>query len=60
MTRSCKDCPDRYVGCHAQCPDYKAMVERNRKIQEARHKRVEEESFYRAVRYNNKPKGRWK
>lgn len=59
MARTCKDCPDRYVGCHAKCSDYKAMVEQNRKTQEARRKRIEEDRFYRAVHSHNNAKGRW-
>lgn len=24
MTNSCKDCPNRHVGCHGECEKYKA------------------------------------
>ena len=34
----CKDCPDRYLGCHDRCtkPEYLAARERQRKIREGR------------------------
>lgn len=25
MNAPCKDCPDRYVGCHSQCEKYQAF-----------------------------------
>jgi hypothetical protein len=56
----CKDCKIRYVGCHAKCSDYKAAAEQNRKIQEARYKRIDEDRFYRTVHSHNNPKGRWR
>ena len=26
--KTCKDCKDRYVGCHSNCDDYKKYSER--------------------------------
>lgn len=31
MTCKCKDCTDRYVGCHSTCEDYKKFQEENEK-----------------------------
>lgn len=54
MARSCKGCPDRFVGpdenghwttCHATCPDYAKIVERSRRISEARRKDHNERNF---------------
>lgn len=54
MPKECIDCPDRFVGkdengrwttCHATCPIYKAMEERNKRIQDARLRAREIRSF---------------
>lgn len=39
---SCKDCKDRYVGCHSKCSTYKAEKERlnNKREWEKNHKNV--------------------
>ena len=42
----CKDCKKRYLGCHSICPDYKEMVEENKKISEKRSKVVEQKQFW--------------
>lgn len=34
MRSPCKNCPRRNVGCHIQCPQYKAYTEDNTKIRE--------------------------
>ncbi len=31
---TCKDCPNRHVGCHATCPDYAAFKLEQEKIKE--------------------------
>lgn len=40
MSVSCKDCKDRYVGCHSKCEKYaqfkQEIAERKRKQQEGR------------------------
>ena len=33
---ACKDCTKRYVGCHAECEEYKDFVTRNEKIKQQR------------------------
>ncbi len=30
----CKGCKDRFVGCHASCPGYKAFKDENERIRE--------------------------
>ena len=43
----CKNCPDRYVGCHSQCESYKMFRKlkdiENREIREG--KRLEKASY---------------
>mgnify|MGYP000125669963 CR=1 FL=1 len=34
MLSPCKNCPCRFVGCHIQCPQYKAYTEDNTAIRE--------------------------
>lgn len=34
MRSPCKNCPCRFVGCHIQCPQYKAYTEDNTAIRE--------------------------
>lgn len=34
MLSPCKNCSRRFVGCHIQCPQYKAYVEDNTAIRE--------------------------
>lgn len=36
MTNSCKDCPDRHIGCHGECEKYKAYCA---KLEEERQRR---------------------
>ena len=35
--RSCKDCTDRFPGCHDRCERYKADKEANEAVKQARH-----------------------
>lgn len=35
MTCKCKNCTDRYVGCHSTCEDYKKFQEENEKAKKA-------------------------
>lgn len=35
MTCKCKDCTDRYVGCHSTCESYKQYQEENEKARKA-------------------------
>lgn len=32
--KSCKNCPDRYVGCHSICEKYLKEVEENKRLKE--------------------------
>ena len=59
MAKSCKDCPDRFVGCHSTCPDYLEQTRKNEEIRKARQKKNDEETFYRIARSHNRAKGRW-
>jgi hypothetical protein len=34
--KTCKDCPDRVVGCHSSCEGYLHRVQRNKVIAENR------------------------
>lgn len=34
MRSPCQNCPCRFVGCHVQCPQYKAYTEDNTAIRE--------------------------
>lgn len=36
---SCKDCPDRYVGCHSSCIKYKEEKEAYERIKDEEHKK---------------------
>ena len=40
MSEPCKNCPDRYLGCHSNCDNYKKfkeeIAERKRKQQRGR------------------------
>ena len=31
---ACKDCTERYVGCHSDCDKYKDFLKRNEKIKQ--------------------------
>lgn len=35
---SCKDCPDRHVGCHSTCIKYKEEKEAYERIKDREHK----------------------
>lgn len=35
--RSCKDCTDRFPGCHDRCERYKADKAANEAVKQARH-----------------------
>lgn len=30
--KNCKDCTERFVGCHSSCPDYAARREKSEKL----------------------------
>ena len=50
---TCKDCKDRYSGCHSKCPDYiNAKAEYDRQKAEIEEKRRADNIFssYRAAR----------
>lgn len=36
----CKDCPNRHIGCHIDCPDYNAekALDEKRKKEELKHR----------------------
>jgi hypothetical protein len=55
--KSCLNCPDRKLHCHATCEHHLARTERNKKMNEARRKAVDEESFHRTVHSHNRGKG---
>lgn len=38
MKSPCKDCPDRYVGCHDRCSKYLAYKAEREMIRETLHK----------------------
>lgn len=38
----CKDCKDRYVGCHADCERYARQKAELRRVKEARDKYIRE------------------
>lgn len=50
--KSCKDCIDRFVGCHSMCEYY---IERSKKREEERTKRLYAfDTFYDPLLYNRK------
>ena len=52
MKVPCKDCPNRYVGCHSKCEAYKEF---NRHCEEQREKRLKESAELEAkLEYNRK------
>lgn len=52
MIYSCKDCTERYVGCHATCPTYNHDREKQDKLR-AKIMR-EKEGWYAAVDHQQK------
>ena len=34
--KTCKDCPDRIIGCHSTCDGYKSRCEEQKRINETR------------------------
>ena len=57
--KSCFNCPDRELHCHATCEFHARRCEKNKQIRDARRKATDEESFHRTVHSHNRGKGRW-
>jgi hypothetical protein len=55
--KSCLNCPDRKLHCHATCEHHLKRVAKNEQIRKARRKAVDEESFHRTVHSHNRGKG---
>lgn len=45
-TPPCKGCEDRYVGCHAKCPDYKDFKNYTNEVRQRRKEKRDLDSFY--------------
>ena len=54
----CKDCAERYVGCHSQCDAYQSYVEKNQRNREEiqRAKRMD---YNPNVKKKARKGGRW-
>lgn len=54
----CKDCPDRYIGCHSMCERYKAFREEldelNEKIYKAKERERDIDRYEREMCERNK------
>lgn len=49
----CKDCPDRYLGCHDHCDKYKAFDVERKAIQEQRFKQRQTDYDYFKIRQHH-------
>lgn len=57
----CKNCPDRYVGCHSQCESYKKFRKlKDIENQEAREGRLMAKASYSDKEYRDNFKNRFK
>ena len=57
----CKNCPDRYVGCHSDCADYKKFRKlKDIENQEAREGRLMAKASYSDKEYRDNFKNRFK
>ena len=57
-TAPCKDCPDRYPGCHSKCEKYQAFYRENEKrLEENRQRQIQRADFWTARRKGSKKKG---
>lgn len=45
----CKNCPDRYVGCHSQCESYKKF----RKLKDIQNKEIREDKRITKASYSD-------
>lgn len=55
MTAPCKNCKDRYLGCHDHCDKYKAFKEEIKKLRNSDSKEYEIRDYVRkAVLRNTK------
>lgn len=59
MLVPCKDCPDRYLGCHSKCDKYKAFRAEREAIYEQR-KNQAEPVYYDHLRQTNGGFRKWK
>lgn len=46
MVAPCKNCKDRYVGCHSKCEKYKEYAAECEVIREKRRKESDERMFF--------------
>lgn len=61
VTSPCKDCPDRYVGCHSKCDKYLEFKEQHSKektIIQLRKKEAQDEVARAIETYNRVTKSR--
>ena len=52
----CKDCPDRYLGCHDHCDKFKEFRRNQDEFKRLRKEKIEAENAYYDVR-NSRRKG---
>ena len=51
VTAPCKDCPDRYPGCHSKCPKYQQFKVENKKRKQAeQEQRRRDDVMYASIR----------
>lgn len=41
----CKDCADRHLACHDNCPKYRAFIDEKRRVAEIKRKAHHEEEY---------------
>ena len=59
MKAPCKDCPDRFVGCHSQCEKYIAFQKYREEYLEYRHKQNHlKDDLWKTSRYSKMKKKR--
>lgn len=58
MTAPCKDCPDRYPGCHSKCDKYQAFHKENaERLEQNKQRQIQRADFWGARRKGSKKKG---
>ena len=60
MKAPCKDCPDRYLGCHDHCEKYKEFDAERKRIHDISEKQHQIDYDYFRIRKHSVRKGRHK
>jgi len=47
----CKDCPDRYLGCHDHCEKFKKYAEERKRLRELKAKNIQTSYDYSEIRH---------